>query len=228
MKRIISGMVILLFSMLCAGFSEAAEFAEAGQEDASVAVTATEAATGTENHEVIGNDVVTGSNAAVPGNDVVADDNAAVVSENDLVADDNAAAGNDVAAVGSIAVKGNGIAAVNSPVMDNTPTASTAGSTGRKHSLLRVMMHSGAATEEQALVLAEKKAVAHVIQEFQERNTNKEYAVSVFTLAEEYEKFVIAANILTREIKFDGISLETRIDIDGDDLMSAMAEYEVN
>lgn len=189
MKRIISGMVILLFSMLCAGFSEAAEFAEAGQEDASVAVTATEAATGTENHEVIGNDVVTGSNAAATGN---------------------------------------GIAAANSPVMDNTPTASTAGSTGRKHSLLRVMMHSGAATEEQALVLAEKKAVAHVIQEFQERNTNKEYAVSVFTLAEEYEKFVIAANILTREIKFDGISLETRIDIDGDDLMSAMAEYEVN
>lgn len=202
MKRIISGMVILLFSMLCAGFSEAAEFAEAGQEDTSVAVTATEAATGTENHEVIGNDVVTGSNAV--------------------------ATGNDVAAVGSIAVKGNGIAAVNSPVMDNTPTASTAGSTGRKHSLLRVMMHSGAATEEQALVLAEKKAVAHVIQEFQERNINKEYAVSVFTLAEEYEKFVIAANILTREIKFDGISLETRIDIDGDDLMSAMAEYEVN
>lgn len=193
MKRILSGIVILLFSALCAGFSDEAvkgdEAVYTGQEDLTVSASAAPAA-------------ATGKDAAD------AEAEAGVVPAADVT-------------VGTEDTK-------NTENVKSTESTKSTEGAEKKHSLVRVVIQSGAATEEQALVLAEKKAVAHFIQTFQEDNTNREYAAGVFTLADEYEKFVIAANVLTREITADGVLLETRIDIAGNDLMAAMAEYEVN
>lgn len=189
MKRILSGIVILLLSALCAGFSdEAVKGAEAvytGQEELTALVSAAPAAAAGKDADDAEAEAV-----AVPADDVT-------ISTEDIK---------------------------NTEDVKSTESAEGA---EKKYSLVRVVIQSGAATEEQALVLAEKKAVAHFIQTFQEDNTNREYAAGVFTLADEYEKFVIAANVLAREITADGVLLETRIDIAGNDLMAAMAEYEV-
>lgn len=195
MKRILSGIVILLLSALCAGFSdEAVKGAEAvytGQEELTALVsTAPAAATGKDADDAEAEAV------AVPADDVT------IGTEDTKNTED---------------VKST----------EGTKSTESAEGAEKKYSLVRVVIQSGAATEEQALVLAEKKAVAHFIQTFQEDNTNREYAAGVFTLADEYEKFVIAANVLAREITADGVLLETRIDIAGNDLMAAMAEYEV-
>lgn len=193
MKRILSGIVILLFSALCAGFSdEAVKGAEAvytGQEELTALVsTAPAAATGKDA------DDAEAEAGAVPADDVT---------------------------IGTEDTK-------NTEDVKSTEGTKSTESAEKKYSLVRVVIQSGAATEEQALVLAEKKAVAHFIQTLQEDNINREYAAGVFILADEYEKFVIAANVLAREITADGVLLETRIDIAGNDLMAAMAEYEVN
>lgn len=199
MKRILSGIVILLFSALCAGFSdEAVKGAEAvytGQEELTASVSADPAA-------AAGKDADDAEAGAVPAADV------AIGTENVKNTED---AKSTEGAEGVESTKGT----------ESTKSAE------KKYSLVRVVIQSGAAAEEQALVLAEKKAVAHFIQTFQEENTNREYAAGVFILADEYEKFVIAANVLAREITADGVLLKTRIDIAGNDLMAAMAEYEV-
>lgn len=200
MKRILSGILILLFSALCAGFSdEAVKGAEAvytGEEELTASVSA--------------------APAAAAGKDA---DDAAGKNAAEAEAEAEAVPAADVAIDTEDAKSTEGTEGVES-------TKSAEGAE-KKYSLVPVVIQSGAATEEQALVLAEKKAVAHFIQTFQEENTNREYAAGVFTLADEYEKFVIAANVLTREITADGVLLKTRIDIAGNDLMAAMAEYEV-
>lgn len=196
MKRILSGIVILLFSALCAGFSDEAvkgdEAVYTGQEDLTVSASAAPAAaTGKDAAEAAGKNAAEAE--AVPAADVAIDTEDAKSTEG----------------------------------TEGVESTKSAEGAEKKYSLVPVVIQSGAATEEQALVLAEKKAVAHFIQTFQEDNTNREYAAGVFTLADEYEKFVIAANVRTREITADGVLLETRIDIAGNDLMAAMAEYEV-
>lgn len=200
MKRILSGIVILLFSALCAGFSDEAvkgdEAVYTGQEDLTVSASAAPAAA-TEKDAA----AAAGKNAA----------EAEVEAEAVPAAD---------VAIGTENVK-------NTEDAKSTKGTESTKSAEKKYFLVRVVIQSGAAAEEQALVLAEKKAVAHFIQTFQEENTNREYAAGVFILADEYEKFVIAANVLTREITADGVLLKTRIDIAGNDLMAAMAEYEV-
>lgn len=202
MKRILYGILILLFSALCAGFSdEAVKGAEAvytGQEELTASVSAAPAA-------AAGKDADDAEAGAVPAADV------AIGTENVKNTED--------------AKSTEGAEGVEST--EGTESTKSAEGAEKKYSLVRVVIQSGAATEEQALLLAEKKAVAHFIQTFQEDNTNREYAAGVFTLADEYEKFVIAANVLTREITADGVLLKTRIDIAGNDLMAAMAEYEV-
>lgn len=92
---------------------------------------------------------------------------------------------------------------------------------------LQVMISATAPNEEQAVVLAKKKAVSKAIQYLQEQDYAHEYKAEVFSLAKDYDKYIIAYNVRIEKTEANSLTLAVRVDLNRELLQESVECYQL-
>ena len=92
---------------------------------------------------------------------------------------------------------------------------------------LQVMLSAAADNEEEALLIAKKKAICKAVQYLQEKDLIHEYSAKVFTLADEYDKFIIAYNVRLEKSETEAVTIAVRVDLNKELLQEHMAVYQI-
>ena len=92
---------------------------------------------------------------------------------------------------------------------------------------LQVMLSAAADDEEEALLIAKKKAICKAVQYLQEKDLIHEYSAKVFTLADEYDKFIIAYNVRLEKSETEAVTIAVRVDLNKELLQEHTAIYQI-
>lgn len=92
---------------------------------------------------------------------------------------------------------------------------------------LQVMISATAPNEEQAVVMAKKKAVSKAIQYLQEQDYAHEYKAEVFSLAKDYDKYIIAYNVRIEKTEANSLTLAVRVDLNRELLQESVECYQL-
>lgn len=92
---------------------------------------------------------------------------------------------------------------------------------------LQVMLSAAADNEEEALLIAKKKAICKAVQYLQEEDLIHGYSAKVFTLADEYDKFIIAYNVRLEKSESEAVAIAVRVDLNKELLQEHMAVYQI-
>ena len=92
---------------------------------------------------------------------------------------------------------------------------------------LQVMLSAAADDEEEALLIAKKKAICKAVQYLQEEDLIHGYSEKVFTLADEYDKFIIAYNVRLEKSEAEAVTIAVRVDLNKELLQEHMAVYQI-
>lgn len=92
---------------------------------------------------------------------------------------------------------------------------------------LQVMLSVAADDEEEALQIAKKKAICKAVQYLQEKDLIHGYSAKVFTLADEYDKFIIAYNVRLEKSESEAVAIAVRVDLNKELLQEHMAVYQI-
>lgn len=92
---------------------------------------------------------------------------------------------------------------------------------------LQVMLSAAADDEEEALLIAKKKAICKAVQYLQEKDLIHEYSAKVFSLADEYDKFIIAYNVRLEKSEAEAVTIAVRVDLNKELLQEHMAVYQI-
>ena len=92
---------------------------------------------------------------------------------------------------------------------------------------LQVMLNAAADDEEEALLIAKKKAICKAVQYLQEKDLIHDYSAKVFTLADEYDKFIIAYNVRLEKSESEAVAIAVRVDLNKELLQEHMAVYQI-
>lgn len=90
---------------------------------------------------------------------------------------------------------------------------------------LQVMITAAAPSEEQAVALAKQKAVCKAIEYLQEQDYAHAYRAEVFSLADDYDKYIIAYNARIDKAESGSLTLAVRIDLNRELLQESVACY---
>ena len=94
------------------------------------------------------------------------------------------------------------------------------------HSPLQVMISFTAVNKEEAVLAAKKKAICKAVQYLQEKDLIHEYSAKVFSLADEYDKFIIAYNVRLEKSESEAVTIAVRVDLNKELLQEHMAAYQ--
>ena len=92
---------------------------------------------------------------------------------------------------------------------------------------LQVMLSAAANNEEEALLIAKKKAICKAVQYLQEEDLIHEYSAKVFSLADEYDKFIIAYDVRLEKSEAEAVTIAVRVDLNKELLQEHMAVYQI-
>lgn len=77
------------------------------------------------------------------------------------------------------------------------------------------------------MLIAKKKAICKAVQYLQEKDLIHEYSAKVFSLADEYDKFIIAYNVRLEKSEAEAVTIAVRVDLNKELLQEHMAVYQI-
>ena len=95
------------------------------------------------------------------------------------------------------------------------------------HSPLQVMISFTAVNKEEAVLAAKKKAICKAVQYLQEKDLIHEYSAKVFTLADDYDKFILACNTRLEKSEADVVTITIRADLNRELLQKHMDDFQI-